>query len=431
MFLLPLLVLTSMFFYTWSLNDQLWPADNDRSNSLAKDALQAASSSVHEAMQALFEAYEDELRATSERNAIHRSSAKLERLQLSLDSLYQKSSPLHNITIEERPGLQLINERHLAGMHQIDICESLSGKRITMTGGEHVYRLHMLLLQHRERAEGKQFPCQYHEFCTHHHICLPYHQQLQDNTPQPRYIKPPTAQELMDTESAVVNYIVSDTLYSARNESSWEYTMPFVDPTTGIRLRETYWLAAARKANIVILGRGPLSAPGQTYQGNWSFLRHVPDYVDKSRAAIIGGYKSPESDVHAMNHRVPRSLEILNAAAHLTISRFLPDLFQLLRSIRREVHPGRRKPLIWPSSWYRLPGRGVARTVLILSESHVRSNIRDMLQLVFFQRRRSRSSKEDVPVLHLSTLLVADVMHTTHHEDPWALLYNAQGKFMG
>ncbi|KAF8547622.1 hypothetical protein OG21DRAFT_1386855, partial [Imleria badia] len=146
--------------------------------------------------------------------------------------------------------------------HHIDMCDSFAGKRITMIGGEHIFRLHIHLLQHRERAEKKLFPCPYHEFCTHHQICLPY-QQSEDVALPPRYIKPPTTQELVETESAVVKYIVSDTLLSALNESSWEYTLPYVDPMTGIRLRETYWLAAARKANVVILGRGPLSAPGQ------------------------------------------------------------------------------------------------------------------------------------------------------------------------
>lgn len=396
---------------------------DDRSHLLAEDALRAARDSVHDAMQSLLEAYEDELRTTPDRNAIDRLGTKFERLQASLDGPHQESSP-RNIAPGPLSGPRWAKGRHVTDTHEIDMCGSLAGKRITMIGGEHIYRLHVLLLQHRERAEGKPFPCQYHEFCTHHNICLPY-QHLRDDMP-PRYVKPPTTQELVETESAVVNYIVSDTLLSARNESSWEYNFPFVDPLTGVRLRETHWLAAARKANLVILGRGPLSAPGQTYMGNWSFLYHVPDYVDQSRIPIVGEYQNHNNvDVY---QTIPRSLGIVNAAVHLTVSRFLPEVFQFLRSIRQEVRPSRRKGLIWPSDWYRLPGRGVARTVFL--RPHVHSRVQDMIQQTFFHNRRPRSPAEHVLTLQLSVVINADVMKIALVEDPWTLLFNAQGESM-
>ncbi|KAF8141284.1 hypothetical protein EV363DRAFT_1118439, partial [Boletus edulis] len=208
------------------------------------------------------------------------------------------------------------------------------------------------------------------------------------------------SRELIETESAVVNYIVSDTLLSAQDESSSEYNLPFVHPMTGVRLRETYWLAAARKANVVILGRGPLSAPGGTYTGNWSFLHHLPDYVDKSRTTIIGDYKGHDDE--PMSQTALRSLEILNAAVHLTVSCFLPDLFRLLQSIRLEVHPNRRKRLIWPSSWYH------------------------MMQQTFSHHRLPRSSAEHSLMLQLSAFINADASNTTHLEDPWTLFFNAQ-----
>ena len=421
--LLSCLALACFFFYTWSFaNDLLRPSDHSRL--LAKDTLRTACDSVHEATLSLFETHENELRTNSERDAIDRSGTEFERLQASLDDLHRKS-PLRNIVLEEPFSPRSVNGRHIADMHQIDLCGSLAGKRISMIGGEHIHRLHVLLLQHRERAEEKLFPCPYHEFCTHHHICLPY-QPFRDDAPPPRYIKPPTTQELTKTESATVNYIVADTLLSARNESSWEYTLPFVDPMTGVRLRETYWLAAARKANVVILGRGPLSAPGQTYTGNWSFLLNVPDYVDKSRAATVGENK--DYDDVSMYQTVPRSLEILNAAAHLTVSRFLPDVFQLLQSIRQEVRPSRRKRLIWPSTWYRLPGRGAARAAIL--RPHVRSKVQDTTQQKSSLYRRPPSSAEHILTLQLSTLIHADITNTALLEDPWTLLFNAQGECM-
>lgn len=420
--LIPGLFLTSIvLFYLWSLDIELSLAD-DHSRLLAEDMLRTACASVRAAMKSLFVTHEGKLYTTSKRNTMDRAlGTKLERLQVTLDNFHhEQPSPFRDITPKELSSSQSVSGPR---MHPIDICGSLAGKRITMIGGEHIYRLHVLFLQHRERAEGKPFPCPYHEFCTHHHICLP-EQQFQTDILPLRYIKPPTAQELIDTESAAINYIVSDTLCSKRNETSREYTLPLVDPVTGIRLRETFWLAAARKANIVILGRGPLSAPAETYTGNWSFLTRAPDYMDKLRAASAGRHGT--RDVH-VDKMFPRSLDILNAAVHLTVSRFLPDVLQLLESITAEVRPHRQKRLIWPSSWCRLPGRGVARAALLHARVH--SRIQDMLRYSpIYSRRLPRSSAQHVLTLQISALIDSDVMNTTHLEDPWTLLFNAQGE---
>ena len=418
--LVPCLALACIFFYTRaSANNLLW-SSNDRSRLLAEDALLAACDSVHEATLSLLEAHEHEARTAFERTATHQLGTKFERLQASFENFHRKPPFRNNLALEGLSGLRSVKGRY------IDMCQSLAGNRITMIGGEHIYRLHVHLLQHRERAEKKPFPCPYHEFCTHHHICLPC-QHLQDDAPPPRYVKPPTTQELIETESAIVKYIVSDTLLPALNESSWQYTSPFLDPMTGVRLRETYWLAAARKANVIILGRGPLSAPGQTYTGNWSFLSHVPDYVDKSRVSIASGFKHHDDESTYLTDA--RSLEILNAAVHLTVSRFLPDLFQLLQSIQREVRPSRRKRLIWPGNWYRLPGRGAARTAVL--RPHVRTRVQDLLWRTLFQTRRPCSSAEHVLTLQLSALIDADFTNTTIREDPWTMLFNTQGECMG
>ncbi|KAF8547621.1 hypothetical protein OG21DRAFT_1501476 [Imleria badia] len=148
----------------------------------------------------------------------------------------------------------------------------------------------------------------------------------------------------------------------------------------------------------------------------------MPDYVDKSRVSIASGYE--DHDDEPMYPMVPRSLEILNAAVHLIVSRFLPDLFQLLQSLQREVRPSRRKRLIWPSSWYRLPGRGAARTALL--RPHGRSKVQDVIHQTFLHNRRPRSSAEHVLTLQLSALIDADLTNTALLEDPWTLLFNAQ-----
>ncbi|KIJ15464.1 hypothetical protein PAXINDRAFT_99349 [Paxillus involutus ATCC 200175] len=304
-----------------------------------------------------------------------------------------------------------------------DLCASLVGKRIAMIGGEHVYLLHKLLLQHRERAERKAFPCLYREFCTHHQVCLPPAIMPFDdpsaNDP-PRFIKSPTAQQLIETGSALLSYIISDTLFSSPDESSWEYSVPFLDPTTGVRLHETYWLAAARKANIVVLGRGPISTPGQTYAGNWSFLHDLPDYIDKT----TGRTETPSTaqTPHERLRTVPRPLEVVNAAVHVTVSRFLPDLLQVLRSIRQEVRPGKRR-LIWAGSWYRLPGRGSAQTVL--PHPCFGSTVKNTLQ-TFLNHRPPVSSEQLDIIWQISAFLDAEVANIAEREDPWALFYNVQ-----
>ncbi|KAH7883167.1 hypothetical protein F5I97DRAFT_189550 [Phlebopus sp. FC_14] len=61
----------------------------------------------------------------------------------------------------------------------------------------------------------------------------------------------------------------------------------------------------------------------------------------------------------------PRPLKIVNAAVHSTLTNFLPDISQVLKSIGEEVRPEKGKKLLWAGCWYRLPGRGLARNILL------------------------------------------------------------------
>ncbi|KAG2142236.1 uncharacterized protein EDB93DRAFT_1054916, partial [Suillus bovinus] len=142
------------------------------------------------------------------------------------------------------------------------LCSSLAGKRLTMVGGDHVYRFHNLLLDLQRRSEGKRFPCLGEEFCTHHHLCS----RAARNNPilkeeSMRYIRSPSIEDLVQTGSSLVNYILSDTLLALPDPEAPEYSVPYIHAFSGVRSRETYWLASARKTDVLILGRGPFSAP--------------------------------------------------------------------------------------------------------------------------------------------------------------------------
>ncbi|KIJ65848.1 hypothetical protein HYDPIDRAFT_166856 [Hydnomerulius pinastri MD-312] len=266
------------------------------------------------------------------------------------------------------------------------------------------------------------FCCSYRESCTHYHIYLspavatPFSGSQDDI---PRYVKSPTPHQLVETESALVNYIISDTLFSSRDESSWQYTVPSLDHSSGIQLHETYWLPAARKAGIVVLGHGPMSAPGETYSGNWSFLDSVPNHIDK----IMTGSKARERNKTSTHRKIWLNhgpFDIVNAAVHFTVSKFLPDVLQVLKSIREEVRPGRRKRLIWASSWYYLPGRGSVRTALL--SRHRRSYF-----MSIFWNTRSAVSPERLDVMYqLGASLDAESMGMSHTKDPWTLFHNMQ-----
>ncbi|KAG1871869.1 hypothetical protein DFJ58DRAFT_696842 [Suillus subalutaceus] len=153
------------------------------------------------------------------------------------------------------------------------LCSSLAGKRLTIVGGDHVYRFHNLLLDHQKKSEGKRFPCLGKEFCTHHHLCL----RATRNNPvlkeEPmRYISSPSVEELVQTGSSLVNYVLSDTLLTLPDPEAPEYTVPHIHAFSGVRSRETYWLTSAKKADVLILGRGRLVHRPRRTQGTGHYF---------------------------------------------------------------------------------------------------------------------------------------------------------------
>ncbi|KAG1740799.1 uncharacterized protein EDB91DRAFT_1336405 [Suillus paluster] len=278
------------------------------------------------------------------------------------------------------------------------LCSSLAGKRLTMVGGEHVYRFHNVLLDHRKRFEGKRFSCLGKEFCTHHHLCL----RAARNNPvfkeEPtRYIRSPSVEKLVQTGSSLVNYVLSDTLLALPDPQAPEYSVPYIHAFSRIRSRETYWLASARKADILILGRGPFSAPPLTYTGNWSFLSDISSYTGSYHA------KMPSS--------IPNFLQIVDAAVYATLSVFLPEIQRTLDALRANGCFNRKKKVIWLVSQPQIPGysRGQKNALL---RTHLPPSGED---------EPSPSNLKAVLLRHLAVLSTDERL-----ENPWTLYYNVQ-----
>lgn len=278
------------------------------------------------------------------------------------------------------------------------LCSFLAGKRLTMVGGEHIYRFHNLLLNHQKKTEGKRFQCLGKEFCTHHHLCL----RTTRNNPVLkeellRYISSPSVEELVQTGSSLANYVLSDTLLALPSPEAPEYSVPYIHAFSGVRSRETYWLGSARKADILILGRGPFSAPPSTYTGNWSLLSDVPLYT--------GSYHTKIPSTAS----IPNPLQIVDAAVHATLSVFLPEILHTLDALRANSCFNKKKKVIWLANQPRFPGN-----------SHYQTNV-----FVRTYSPQGEFSPSDPKAVLLRCLAV--ISTGEHLEDPWTFYYNIQG----
>ncbi|KAG2075258.1 hypothetical protein BDR04DRAFT_1150547 [Suillus decipiens] len=276
------------------------------------------------------------------------------------------------------------------------LCHCLAGKRLTMVGGDHVYRFHNLLLDHQKGFEGKRFPCLGKEFCTHHHLCLRATRNSNSALKEEpmRYIRSPSVEELVQTGSLLVNYLLSDTLLTLPDPEAPEYSIPYIHAFSGVRSRETYWLASAKKADVLILGRRPFSAPPSTYTGNWSLLLDLPTHTGSYHAKIPSFATS-----------IPNPLQIVDAAVYATLSVFLPEVMRTLGALRVNGCFNRKKKVIWLVSQPRLPGNGFGRT------NALRTSLLSSGQ----------GDPKAVLLHHLAVLLTDECL-----EDPWTLYYNVQ-----
>ncbi|KAK0212471.1 hypothetical protein DFS33DRAFT_1247947 [Desarmillaria ectypa] len=221
-----------------------------------------------------------------------------------------------------------------------DLCKLHTAKRIAFVGPELTYHLHLLWLHVLSSHERRSHPCRGQEFCTFHHICqAPFNgtsgiDDVIDSQDQ-RFQKPPSNRELAESGSSIMRYIMSTSLYLSGNKNDPRYTLPYINPLTGVRVRDTFWLYQARKADVILMNRGPIPAPAWTYDGthhgNWSYI----DCLHLNGPAAVDS--TPRLDAR---------VRILNAALHVTLTQFLPELHRALKTIRAD-HDIRRRHNLW------------------------------------------------------------------------------------
>ncbi|KAJ7076885.1 hypothetical protein B0H15DRAFT_790083 [Mycena belliarum] len=214
--------------------------------------------------------------------------------------------------------------------HLARACTLLRAKRILLVGPETTYYLHTLWLNALEAHEHRNHECPGLEFCSFHHICLP----SAYTTPHGRFKPPPKDTELVASGSAVMRYVLSTSLYASQDKMNPAYTQPVVDPATGVRQKNACWIHKARKSDISIFNRGPVPAPAWTYVehkslGNWSFASDLPRHLGPGKTL---------------------AMEIINAAFHVTVTRFLPEVLESLHTIQMD-QAMRRKLVVWHPSW--------------------------------------------------------------------------------
>lgn len=263
------------------------------------------------------------------------------------------------------------------------LCSFLRAKKISLVGPETTFHLHSIWLRALEKHENRSFNCLGPEFCTFHHICQPPSNGTETvQSPRERFKKLPREQDLTASGSAILRYVLSTSLHVSSNPKDPAYTLPLVDPLTGVRIRNMYWLNQARKADVVVINRGPVPAPAWSYgglEGNWSFINGLPP--NQSHLCLDSDTICHESQAH----------RIVKAALHVTLTTFLPSIIHTLHTLHMDLMI-RQKVIVWHGSWYIQPHCSNPA-----SAKPVRS-VEDLLQLLAY----------------------AVV-------DPWSIYYNAQG----
>ncbi|KAH7907884.1 hypothetical protein BJ138DRAFT_1158963 [Hygrophoropsis aurantiaca] len=299
-----------------------------------------------------------------------------------------------------------------------DLCAALAGQHLLLIGSEETYILHDHLLRLREQAEGRGHPCPGTAFCTHHRICGPSGEQVWNSkSTKDRSVKSPTTEELERTGDALVTFVLSSGLGIYPTGEA-----PLVDPATGIRIREAYppWNVAARrvKSGIIVLSKGINSAPAWSYEGNWTFLDQLPSYVlargdrDPNRG---GAYAYGRNSGHSAD---VVGLQIVNAAVHMTVTRFLPEVVGALE----EVTPTRRRKVVWAGNWFRTPVRWKEvrfREILAkyrsLMDLHIKSGERNDLLAQLVHHMRFESESDPWGLYHDVQGMNAILMHVRNH----------------
>ncbi|KAJ4483730.1 hypothetical protein J3R30DRAFT_3285360 [Lentinula aciculospora] len=229
--------------------------------------------------------------------------------------------------------------------HIDTLCPLLRRKKILFVGPETTFHLHANLLQAFELHENRSHSCLGTEFCTFHQICqVP---RSPDSTepffPPGGFKKYPSNRELVASQSGILKYILSNSLYAGSDMQDPRYTNSIaqIDRQSGVRQKERYWLGQARKADVLVLNRGPLPAPAWTYdgtrRGNWSFAQKT-----------VGPRRDRQFRREDRNDFGRE--KILDIALRVTVETFLPEVVETLRTLSKETQR-HKQAVLWHGSW--------------------------------------------------------------------------------
>lgn len=240
----------------------------------------------------------------------------------------------------------------------LSLCSRLRTKRILLVGPEQTFHLHSLWLHSLSEQFNTSSKCLGPEFCTFHHVCLDG--TIEASLSTTRVKKFPSSRELLTYGSSILRFILSTTLYGSNNPNDLVYTTPIIDPETGVRSKNNFWMSQARKTDVLVLNRGPVAAPASTYSfglgavaGNWSFADNL--YSNASTRYFGPGKNGEQLDLsRTYNHRYRRAICIINAALHATLTIFLPGIMETLTAIQKDTVI-QTKMIVWHGTWYLNP----------------------------------------------------------------------------
>lgn len=344
-------------------------------------------------------------------------------------SIHQAEVPEHTIDIQR--DINCLHSIHAASCvpdsrtfasYESSFCARLASKRLLLLGGPLTFALHTHLLAHASHLSPENPPhtCLGPEFCTFHHICLLLakpHNPYEIMKKSERRIRPPSPRDLLATGSALMHYVQSDSLFPHTDKDGGVYARPIVSPGTGVRVKETYWLGSARRADVVVLGRPPIPAPAWTYDGtrsgNWSFVDGL---------AVLPAFQVSVSRPGTQSRLVrqldredeARGLRTMNAAMTATLDTFLSEVVRTLHVLRSDATI-RAKTIIWHGSLSYSRGlRRCSTNIPIANKSANKNKNKE-------GRKKTRAER------YLHAVLAGRIDKDWDADDPWALYHDTQG----
>ncbi|KAI0314194.1 hypothetical protein OF83DRAFT_1085824 [Amylostereum chailletii] len=267
--------------------------------------------------------------------------------------------------LSQQPGSNEISNAHPvqhggtvdhAELNASTLCDGLGGKVVYMVGPiSTTYALHSYLINALKPTSIKHASCVGPSFCPYHVLCSPPPTPSTDESHGRPHITPP---DVVNTNTALLRYIPSTTLYAGTSQEDARFWRPMVDDTTGVRIEDGRWAKAVGRADIIILGKAPVPAPAWSYEKDggkgvawWLEELHnrAKDRLDARSSELLDQVTSREGHLNTSSTR------ILEAALRTTLTVFLPSVLGTLGDL--VAHKGfspilEKKAVIWHGSWY-------------------------------------------------------------------------------